>query len=262
MYTRIHGVGPALLAVVLLLLPVLYSPTVVAQPADPPSYRVLTDGTVHLKTGQRLAGRVSFSWGRGSTPHLTYVDGEDHRRTFKISNLISFTHGDRYVINHGIVTRDKRGNTVVVERLIERRVDGRLDLYAPLGEPEMAFPYTYFAKGDGPIREVNYGNLSEALQDDPRSARLVASSGRWRRLQYGMAITGGIALCAGLPTSMRFVLSNRVGPVSRTRFAFRPNGLLIAGTAAVVTGLIARHRKRVKFRQAVRTYIGSPPAAR
>lgn len=248
----------AVAAVLFLCASVLVASSTYAQTPRSHDYRTSLPGTIQLKSGRVFAGE--FALRLDQPPRLLYADSTDRRRSFLVSDVRSFRHGSRYVVNHGVVTQDAALRDDVEEELIVRRVSGRLDLYASLRARDPQFPYAYFSKGDGLIQEVNYKNLRVALRDDPASAALIASSRTWHWAHRGL-FAGGTALALWgafrVPSDNSDANSNvalAVAGLFTGDFNFRPDAVLLTGLGMVALSFIPRALKTIKFRKAIRTY--------
>lgn len=223
-----------------------------AQSPSTHDLRTPAPGTIQLKNGQTLDGRLALHLG-GYNPRLEYVGG-DQLRTIPITDVRAFRHGERYVVNHGVVRLDHLTQSAVEERLIVRHVEGRLDLYAPMGATRPRFPYAYFSKGNGPIREMSYSNLRDAVQDDAESAALMASSRRWHYAQYGLLVGGAVTTSLGMMRSFNTGIDSGPGAKDDPSVGFAVDSLLFVGLGIVATSFIARAQKHIRFRRAIKAY--------
>lgn len=210
-------------------------------------------GTIQLKNGQSLDGRFSLHLD-GGVPRLEVVRADNQQRMIPINNVKAFRHGERFVVNHGIVRPNNLTQSIVEERLVVRHVEGRINLYAPISATSPRFPDAYFSTGDGPIRTVHYSTLRDAVQGHPESAALMSSSRTWHWTHIGLVTTGAAASAAGLLLSF-----NQTEPVigqrsQHAKTTFSPHALLYTGLGMVATSFIARAIKQAKFRDAIETY--------
>lgn len=215
-------------------------------------FDVLAPGTVRLKGEPEQKGLLSVGRPAGQKLHLTFVGSDGSRSVVPVSNVKSFWHGERYVVNHGTV----QPNGSVSEVLIVRHLQGRLDLYAPLEDRTPRFPYAYFSTEGGLIQRVNYANLRTALAHNSESAALLTASQRWRWTQYGLAASGTALTVTGLAQSFT-IISRRPGPEAPAEqgVVFRPNAMLFTGLGIVALSFVPRALKKVKFHQAIRQYL-------
>lgn len=243
-------IAPALLLLALCTL----SPLAHAQSYRTLGYQALTPGAVQLKSGRALDGSVALRTS-GASLNLLYVEDSGTRHTLPLSSVKSFHYGEQYVVNHGVVKKDRAMRTQVKEELIVRQLSGRLNLYAPLDQRSPDFPYTYFAKGDGMIQKVNYKNLRVALADNPESAALIASSRTWHRTHKVMFATGLATTLYGTfgRRSSSNVVMALVG-VIHGDLHFRPDAVFITGVSTLALSYIPRAVKKIKFRKAIAAY--------
>lgn len=235
----------------LLLLKPSGTPVAAAQPSPAPAegvhYGRWAEGQVCLKAGQRLEGRVALRGWKSASPYLLYQKRRGgEREHLPLENVKSFRHGGRYVVNHGVVRKgNAAGRTEVHERLVERRVRGRLDLYAPLAKPNASYPYMYFSKEGAPLRTISYRTLRPALADDAESVAAIEASRTWGWLENGLQIGGVVVGFYGATQSFS-VYGNEP--------AFEASPAIFVGAGMVVLSLVPRVLQRAKFRDAIRAY--------
>lgn len=199
--------------------------------------------------GTRVPSRLSLA---DTTVSLGDVHAlQTHRGYYRVRTRVRPVK-ERIRTRMGVKTVRKDSLTY---SLVDRRVTGRLDLYAAYGDEESEMPHDHFAKNDGRLWPVEYNRLHDAMQDDPVSLDVLERSKRWLQVRNGMWIGGGLAvigsLAFGIQREREFdVFEN----LKSDRIVFVGEIPLAIGMGVLLAGIVPHQKVKHRFKDAIRTY--------